>query len=301
MSKQFEIALLGPVSRDFNIEPDGSCVIEVGGAIVYSPYAARTAGANCIAVVKGGADLPEVRARFADFDGELRLLPGEKMTSIENRYFDLSHEQRSSSLKSQADPFSIDDLTGISADIYHLGGLVVGDFSDAFVRDVAKQGETALDVQCVLRHGIPGAGEMTYEDWVGKRDVLPTVTYLKADAKEALILTGTEDRHKGARMLQGWGPREVFISYHNQMLVYDGRTFYECDYEPLSLAGRTGRGDTVFAAYLGYRLRHDIAEALRLSTALVVLKMQKIGPYMGTPEEVRAYADSHLSVRVVPD
>ena len=41
MKKQYDIALLGPVSRDYNIEPDGSCEVEIGGAIVYSPLPQR--------------------------------------------------------------------------------------------------------------------------------------------------------------------------------------------------------------------------------------------------------------------
>ena len=53
MKKQYDIALLGPVSRDYNIEPDGSCEVEIGGAIVYSPFAAKAAGADRIALVKG--------------------------------------------------------------------------------------------------------------------------------------------------------------------------------------------------------------------------------------------------------
>ena len=95
MKKQYDIALLGPVSRDYNIEPDGSCEVEIGGAIVYSPFAAKAAGADCIALVKGGTDVPDVRKRFDGFSGDLLILPSAAMTSIENRYLDISHERGS--------------------------------------------------------------------------------------------------------------------------------------------------------------------------------------------------------------
>ncbi|HHX36904.1 MAG TPA: ribokinase [Clostridiaceae bacterium] len=301
MTKHFDLACLGPVSRDYNVEPDGSCEVEIGGAIVYSPYAARAAGADCVALVKGGGDVPEVKARFDRFDGTLNILPSAAMTSIENRYLDASHEERISSLKSQADPFILADVEGFTADIYHLAGLVYGDFSDQFICEVAERGDVALDVQCLLRHGVPGEGAMTYEDWATKQAVLPRIKYLKVDAKEARIMTGTSERHAGAKMLQEWGPEEVFVSFHNQMLVYDGTYFYECDYTPISLVGRTGRGDTVFASYLAYRKQYDIATALRFATALVVLKMRQTGPYLGDHAEVKAYADEHLAVNVTTE
>lgn len=299
MGKQWDMALLGPVSKDFNIEPDGVENIEIGGAIMYSPFAAAAAGADCIALVKGNIETELLNRSYEGFAGELVNIKGSAMTSIENRYLDSSHEERISRMKSQADPFTAEDLAGIDAQIYHLGGLIYGDFSDDFILEVAKRGDAALDAQCLLRHGNRETGEMTYADWPGKTTVLPHVRYLKVDAKEARILTGLEDRQASARQLHAYGAKEIFISFHNQMMVFDGEHFYTCDYEQTNLIGRTGRGDTVFAAYLARRLHHDIESSLRFATSLVMMKMCARGPFRQTAGAVEQHAAKKgLSVMV---
>lgn len=53
-----------------------------------------------------------------------------------------------------------------------------------------------------------------------------------------------------------------------------------------SVVGRTGRGDTTFAAYLSHRLDHDPAASLKLAAALVSIKMESTGPFRGTLEDV---------------
>ena len=54
------------------------------------------------------------------------------------------------------------------------------------------------------------------------------------------------------------------------------------------LAGRTGRGDTTFGAYLAARVDHPPAEAVKYAAALVSLKMERPGPFDGTREDVLA-------------
>jgi sugar/nucleoside kinase (ribokinase family) len=119
--------------------------------------------------------------------------------------------------------------------------------------------------------------------------MLPLIRFLKTDAAEAEILTGTPDRAQAARRLFAWGAKEIMITHNTEALVYDGREIYTCPLRPRGLAGRTGRGDTCFAAYLGERLRAGIPEALLTASALVSLKMETPGPFMGTRADVEQY------------
>ena len=50
-----------------------------------------------------------------------------------------------------------------------------------------------------------------------------------------------------------------------------------------------GLGDTTFAGYLTERLDHDIPAALEFAAALVSLKMETPGPFMGTRQDVLDY------------
>ena len=73
------------------------------------------------------------------------------------------------------------------------------------------------------------------------------------------------------------------------MIVCDGEKICAAPLKPRNLTGRTGRGDTTFAGYLAKRLVGGIEEATLYAAALVSLKMETPGPFMGTEDDVRAY------------
>ncbi len=110
---------------------------------------------------------------------------------------------------------------------------------------------------------------MAFHDWADKKEILPLIDYLKTDAAEAEILTGTNDRVKAAHMLHEWGAKEVMISHNTELLVYDGEKIYTCPIKARNLSGRTGRGDTAFAGYINERQHASVEEALLWATALV--------------------------------
>jgi len=65
----------------------------------------------------------------------------------------------------------------------------------------------------------------------------------------------------------------------------NGITYYE-KFSNNSMVGRTGRGDTTFASYQSWRLKHEPAESLRFAAALCSIKMETYGPFKGTLEDV---------------
>ena len=69
----------------------------------------------------------------------------------------------------------------------------------------------------------------------------------------------------------------------------DGKDIYTCPIKSRNMSGRTGRGDTTFAGYINERLTKDIPTALQTATALVSLKMETPGPFMGTRQDVENY------------
>ena len=118
---------------------------------------------------------------------------------------------------------------------------------------------------------------------------MPFITYLKTDAAEAEILTGTADRAEAAKILYSWGAKEILITHNTEVLCYDGKEIYTCPIKARNLSGRTGRGDTTFAAYLTERLHSDPQAALRYATATVSLKMETPGAFCGTRADVEQY------------
>ena len=67
--------------------------------------------------------------------------------------------------------------------------------------------------------------------------------------------------------------------------------FHTCPIRARNLSGRTGRGDTTFAAYINERLSHSVPEALLTATATVSLKMETPGPLKGNRADIEKYID----------
>ena len=112
---------------------------------------------------------------------------------------------------------------------------------------------------------------------------------LKIHLLEKEILTGSTDRREAAKMLYDWGAKEIMITHNTEAIIYDGKQIYACPLKPRNLTGRTGRGDTTFAGYLAKRLHRGIEESLQYAAALVSLKMETPGPFMGTEADVYDY------------
>jgi len=107
------------------------------------------------------------------------------------------------------------------------------------------------------------------------------------DDREAQALTGEEEFSQAAETLSRQGPREVMITHREGVLVLAEGKIWQARFKFRSLAGRTGRGDTCFSAYLGRRLLGDSPEgAVKFATALTSLKLEQPGPFQGLLEEV---------------
>ena len=285
---EYDVLVIGPVSLDHNIDCLGNERREVGGAVVASGFAAARSGNRTAVFTKLDPADADLEQTFAGSGAQVFWSPSKATCSIRNQYFTPDKEKRACTSLGVCDPFTWEDLPAIDTAIYHFAGLVYGDFDGALFAQAARRGKVAVDVQCLLRHVEPD-GTMGFHDWVEKKKYLPCIDYLKTDAAEAEILTGLTDRAEAAKLLYSWGAKEIMITHNSEVLVYDGREIYTCPIRSRNLSGRTWRGDTTFAGYINERLTHDVPTALRTATALVSLKMETPGPFLGTRADVEAY------------
>lgn len=282
---KYDCYLIGPVSLDFDQSYDGTIKKFVGGALIYGSYAEIAGGRHIGAVTKMAPEDQYVLDPFCIKD--FTVLSSKMTTSIHNTYVTPDRERRNATVKGTIDTFTIEDIPCVEAEIFQMAGLTYGDYDTALFPYLAGKGKVACDMQGFLRHA--EEGNLVFRDWAEKETWLPYITYLKADAAEAEIMTGLTDRREAARQLFQWGAREIMITHNTEVLIYDGENFYTCPIRARNLSGRTGRGDTTFGSYITERIDQSIPEALLYASALVSLKMETFGPFKGTRQDVMSY------------
>ena len=283
----FDTFIIGHISLD-EIIYKGETNKNFGGAVVYSSYAAVAGKQNVGVLTKvSKEDESELFNIFNTPNSSIYYKMSSNRTSIRNEYLTEDKEKRICTALSVANPFTVDDIPEIDAKIYHLAGLLVGDYDDDIIKTLAVRGMVAVDVQGFLRMNVNG--EMIFTDWLDKQEYLPFIHFLKTDAAEAEIMTGESDRKKAAEILHSWGAKEVMITYNTEVLVFNGEEFYITPLKPRNLSGRTGRGDTCFSAYITERLTKNPKDALLYAAAIVSLKMESPGPFIGSRKDVDNY------------
>lgn len=286
--KNYDLMIIGPATRDVNIDYTGAEDRSTGGAVAFCTPAAAAAGAKVFAAVKIAPEDRDIIQSFQMDPRDIALLPSGKTTLMRNEYFTPDRERRNASCPAQSDPILPEEIPAVPCKLYHLAGLLYGDFPNALIEALHEKGLLSSDAQGFLRHNENGT--LRFRDWEDKRKYLPCLDFLKTDAAEAEILTGLTDRAAAARQLCAWGAKEVVISHNTEMLAYDGTSLFTCPVKARNLSGRTGRGDTTFGSYLAMRMTGaSMEEALLYATACVSLKMETPGVFRGTRADVEDY------------
>jgi sugar/nucleoside kinase (ribokinase family) len=103
------------------------------------------------------------------------------------------------------------------------------------------------------------------------------------------VLTGMQDLREAAKVLAGWGVKEVLLTLGSLgSLIYAEGQFHEIPaYAPREVVDATGCGDTYMTGYLYRRALGDsYDEAGRFAAAMSTLKLEHTGPFSRTEEDV---------------
>ena len=198
----YDIMIIGQITRDHNIDWDGREEFRAGGAVTFSGHAAAALGHRVAVVPKGNPALVDPFEVFRESKVE-KIFPvaSASCTEMENTYFTADRERRRCLCTRMIEPYRPEDIPEEKARIYHLAGLVAGDIGPDMIKACAALGDAALDVQAVLRCRNED-GSLELRDWPEKKEYLPLIRYLKTDAAEAEVLTGTDDRKGGLPALR---------------------------------------------------------------------------------------------------
>ena len=224
---------------------------------------------------------------------QVKVLPSTYSVYFENIYGE-NQDNRTQRVLAKADPFTVEGLQSVEANIFHLGSLLADDFSLDVIKYLSTKGLLSVDAQGYLREV---RGEQVFAvDWPEKREALKYVHILKANEHETEVLTGTTDPHEAAIILAGWGVKEVLLTLGSMgSLIYADGQFYEIPaYSPKEVVDATGCGDTYMAGYLYMRSKGaSCLEAGRFAAAMCTMKLEASGPFNGKEEDLWHIMEKH--------
>jgi sugar/nucleoside kinase (ribokinase family) len=277
--------MIGHFAKD-KLVVDGQGKIASGGAVYYGSIALRHLGISVAVVTRLHPDDFSLLDELQQEEVQVFATPALETSGIENIYDSADMERRICKSLGFAGPFQIEDIPNLSAHIYVAASIIAGEIDLALLQSLAQRGPVALDIQGFVR--VRNNGELVFRQWTDMAEGLSHVTYLKVDRAEAELITGQTDLQVAARQLAEYGPREVVVTQSSGVTVFAEGKIFQAPFTPRSLKGRTGRGDTCFATYLGKRLSASPREACRFAAAVTTLKQEQPGPWKGSLSDVEA-------------
>ena len=291
-TKKKDILCIGHITHDRIITPALPLGIDcAGGTAYYVAWAMSRLpldGVSFGVVTAVGNDLAHEVERLRQAGIDIKAHQSPTSVYFENKY-GLDMNDRTQRVLSKAKPFTIEQLSCEEADVFHLGTLLVDDFSPEVVEYLASKGRVCIDVQGYLREV---RGQQVFAvDWKDKLRVLKSTDILKVNEHETSVLTdGEKDLHQAARLIRSWGVREVLITLGSYgSIIYVDDKFYEIPgFPPRRTIDATGCGDTYAAGYLYARAKGaNPEEAGRLAAAMCTLKLEHNGPFCGSIEDIQ--------------
>lgn len=283
-AQAFDLVLVGAISKDENIYADRK-ERSIGGAVTYGAFSAKRSGSNVGVITKLARKDRHLLDAFCEEQIPVWVLPSKRTTAIRNVYHSSDKECRTCTCLAAADAFTPENLPALTTKIIHAAALIKGEIPLQTVQFMTRMAEVGMDIQGFLR--VSRDRTMVFEKSDEVEQALRCVTYLKADATEAKMLTAKTDLAEAALDMAAMGPKEVLISHNNELVLACEDNIYRAPLTPSKINGRTGRGDTLFGSYLARRTQGDApCQALQFAAALVSLKLESPGPFRGTMQDV---------------
>jgi sugar/nucleoside kinase (ribokinase family) len=284
-----DLAFIGHVCRDEVIPFGGSAQVAPGSAVLCGAMAAAGAGVSVSVITRMARRDDELLSAMRQRGIAVHVIASEATTYMRVRHPSPDVDDRVMDQLASAGRFRLEDIPALDVRQVHLAGISDQEFDLQLVQGLRGRGvRLSADMQSFVRQVDPATGRIAFADVPAKADLAGLLDMVKLDVVEAQVLTGTDDLEQAAIVFERWGCPEIVVSRADGALArVAGETHWE-RFSNRRTVGRTGRGDTLFAAYAARRLDHGPREALRFAAALVSLKMERPGPFTGTLADVLA-------------
>ncbi len=282
-----DLAFIGHMCLDEVIPFGGSPRVAPGSAVLCGAQAAARIGARVAVVTRMASKDEKILEPMRRSGIIVQVVPTDVTTYMKVVHPSADVDDREMFQLANAGMFATSDIPALDVRQVHLAGITDQEFDLAFVSGMKSRGyRLSADMQSFVRQVDPSTRRISFGDVANKAQIVALLDMVKLDVVEAKVLTGTDDLERAAIRFEAWGSTETLITRADGVLArVDGKTYWE-PFSNRSVVGRTGRGDTTFAAYMARRLDHDVAESLKFAAALVSLKMEKTGPFDGNLAQV---------------
>ena len=284
-----EICCIGHITRDRIITQDPpNTVYSAGGSAYYVAWAfqALPHDVDFQLVTSVSREMMLEVERLREAGVSVKSFESPDNVFFENKY-GKNMDNRTQRVLAKSAPFTIEQLEGIEARVFHLGTLLADDFAPEVVEYLATKGDVSIDVQGYMRYV---KGEQVYStEWNDKLRLLKHTAILKVNEWECQTLTSITDPFVAAEQIHAWGVREVIVTLGGGgSIIYAEGKFYETPaYPPSKLVDATGCGDTYSAGYLYARAKGmSYEESGRFAAAMCTLKLEHTGPFDRTIDDV---------------
>lgn len=281
-----DICCIGHITLDKVVTPR-AVMHMAGGTAFYFSHAMRNMDVQYGLVTALAETEMKTVADLRELGIEVKALPSKHSVYFENIYGE-NQDNRTQRVLQKADAFTVADLAGTEAIIFHLGPLLADDIPTELIKNLFSRGNVSCDAQGYLREVIDKGVHAI--DWVDKKESLQYIDILKVNEHELEVLTGLNDIREGAKVLAEWGVKEVVVTLGSMgSVILHDKEFYEIPaYKPTEVVDATGCGDTYMAGYLYRRIKSDsVLDAGKFASAMAGLKIENAGPFKGTEDEVR--------------
>ena len=286
MSK-YGITFVGHMAFDEVYHFGGGKIVAPGSAVLCGAMVTARLGIKTAAVVKMSLADEEIVQPMRDLGVDVFIIPAEHTTYSRVLHLSENIDERDITIMKTAGLMKIEDIPDLDTEFYHLGGISDSEFDMALIDGLKARGHRmSTDMQSYVRQITPGTNEVYFGEAKNKEEIVSKMDMVKLDIVEARTCAGTENLEDATKIFESWGCPEMVATKSDGVLArVNGITYFE-KFSNNSVIGRTGRGDTTFAAYQSWRLTHDVPTSLKFAAALVSIKMETYGPFKGTLEDV---------------
>jgi sugar/nucleoside kinase (ribokinase family) len=282
-----DLAFIGHVCLDEVVPFGGPPRVAPGSAVLCGALAAARIGTRVAVVTRMSPGDEEILEPMRQIGITVHVVPTDATTYMKVVHPSADVDDREMFQLASAGLFAPADIPALDARQVHLAGITDQEFDLSFVQGMKARGyRLSADMQSFVRQVDPESRRISFGDVADKEDLVQLLDMVKLDVVEARVLTGTDELERAAIMFEAWGSPETLITRADGVLArVNGKTYWE-PFSNRSVVGRTGRGDTTFAAYMARRLDHDPDESLKFAAALVSIKMERAGPFDGSLADV---------------